>query len=119
MSKSSSFVSKSFALYHPNNNNSTITIGRAGFRIVYYYNTEWPMVPIYVFFANIRAVSEITTWIQEGYQSFKITCSTIDTPLKFNDYEIKMNKDIDEVYMLINDMYKNVCLRKDNMVGIL
>jgi hypothetical protein len=111
-------MSKSFELYHPNTNNSTITIGTNGLKIIYCDNAGRPQAPVYILFDKIQMVSEITTWTQLNCMSFKIKCSTLETPLKVNTYEIKMNKDINEVYKLINDGYKSACSKKDKKLDI-
>lgn len=110
-------MSKTFVLYHPNTNNSTITIGTNGIKIINCDHAGWAQAPISVLFDKIQMVSEITMWPQLGYMSFKIIYSTIEAPLKVNTYEIKM-KDVNEVYKLINDGYKSARSKKDKFLGI-
>ena len=101
-------MSKTFILYHPNTNNSTITIGTSGIKIIYCDNPGHPLGPIFILFDKIKTVSEITTYPPKGYRSF-----TIDR------YEIKinMNNNIDEVHKLISDGYKTALSKKDNIIN--
>lgn len=110
-------MSQTFVLYHPNTLKSTITIGTNGFKIIYCDDAGWELAPVSILFDKIHIVSIITTFSQ-GYRSFTVKASTLETPYKVNIYEIKMRDKIDEVHKLITEGYKHARLRKDKLLGI-
>lgn len=117
-------ASRTFILHSDYYINSSIIIGPNGIKIIYNYNNiKLPTCPIYILFDKIKNITIVTSWKYDsnrspGYDSFKIECSTMEEPFKINIFEIKMNKEINEVHKLIIEGYKIACSKKDKIIGI-
>ena len=76
----------------------------------------WPLPPVYIMFDDIRMIEPVET--KNSQTLFKVTAMTFEKPYQVKTFEIKMIKDINEVYTLINEGYKQAIAKKDVLIGI-